>query len=163
MKEVSVQKITPCLWFDNDAEKAMKFYGSIFKDLKVLEVTRWGKDQPGPKGKILTVKFRLAGQEFVGLNGGPQFKFTEAVSFMVDCKTQQEIDRLWKKLSAGGEESQCGWLKDKFGLSWQIVPSVLPKMIADKDPEKSGRVMNALMKMGKLDIAELKRAYNGRS
>jgi len=158
-----MQKITPCLWFDDEAEKAMKFYVSIFKNSKALGVTRYGKEGPGPKGKVLIARFRLEGQEFLALNGGPQFKFTEAVSFSVDCKTQQEVDRLWKKLSEGGTPSQCGWLKDKFGLSWQIVPSVLPRMLADKDPDRSGKVMKAMLQMGKIDIATLKRAYNARS
>src|SRR5262249_4962540 len=132
-ERVSMQKITPFLWFDDQAEEAMKFYVSIFKNSKALAVTRWGDDVPGPKGKVLTARFRLEGQEFIALNGGPQFQFTEAISFSVDCKTQAEVDRLWSKLTQGGTPSQCGWLKDKFGLSWQIVPSVLPKLLADKD------------------------------
>jgi predicted 3-demethylubiquinone-9 3-methyltransferase (glyoxalase superfamily) len=154
-----MKKITPFLWFDGNAEEAMKFYVSIFKDSKVLGVSRLG----GPKGKVMTARFRLHGQDFIALNGGPQFKFTEAVSFLVDCETQREVDRLWKRLTDGGTPSQCGWLKDKFGLSWQIVPSALPKMLADRNPERSGRVMQAMLKMGKIDIAELKRAYSSRS
>jgi len=153
-----MQKITPFLWFDGNAEEAMKFYVSIFKGSKVLGVSRVG----GPKGKVMTARFRLHGQEFIALNGGPQFKFTEAVSFLVDCKTQRGVDRLWKRLSKGGAPSQCGWLKDKFGLWWQIVPSVLPRLLRDKDPERAGRVMQAMMKMGKIDIAALKRAYSSR-
>ena len=158
-----MQKITPFLWFDDNAEEAMEFYVSIFESAKVLNVARYGDAGPGPKGKVMTARFRLEGQEFVALNGGPHFKFTEAISFVVDCKNQQEVDRLWTKLTDGGTPSQCGWLKDKFGLSWQIVPSALPRMLGDKDPEKAGRVMKAMLQMSKIDIAALERAYAGSS
>jgi len=154
-----MQKITPCLWFDNQAEEAVKFYVSIFKNSKVETIARYGDAGPGPKGSVMTVKFQLDGQEFLALNGGPQFKFTEAVSFIVNCETQQEIDELWEKLSEGGKKVECGWLKDKYGLSWQIVPTVLGKMMSDPDPKRSQRVMGALLQMKKLDISRLKRAY----
>ena len=154
-----MQKITPFLWFEGNAEEAAKFYVSVFKKSKVLGMTRFGDAGPGPKGHVLTVKFRLDGQEFTGLNGGPQFKFTEAVSFAVECKTQQEVDRLWNRLTEkGGAPSQCGWLKDRFGLSWQIVPDILPKLLASKDRKKADRVMQAMMQMTKIDIAGLQRA-----
>jgi len=156
-----MQKITPFLWFDNNAEEAVQFYTSIFKDSKVLATARYGDTGPGPKGSVMTMKFQLNGQEFAALNGGPTFKFTEAVSFVVNCENQEEIDTLWEKLSAGGKEVQCGWLKDKYGLSWQIVPAILPQLLSGRDPEKSNRVMQALMKMIKLDIEELKEAYEG--
>src|SRR6266849_3831516 len=156
------KKITPFLWFDNQAEEAMNFYVSIFKNSKVLDVTRYGEAGPGPKGTVMTAKFRLDGQEFVALNGGPQFKFTEAISFVVNCETQKEVDEFWEKLSAGGSKGQCGWLKDKFGLSWQIVPTALGKMMSDSDPARSQRVMKALLQMDKLDLAGLKRAYEGK-
>jgi predicted 3-demethylubiquinone-9 3-methyltransferase (glyoxalase superfamily) len=151
-----MQKITPFLWFDNQAEEAMNFYVSIFRDSRVLKVVRCGDAGPGPKGSVLTAAFDLDGCRFTALNGGPHFKFSEAVSFVVNCETQAEIDDLWDKLSAGGQVQQCGWLKDKFGLSWQIVPTILPELLSD--PEKSGRVMQAVMKMVKLDIAALQRA-----
>jgi predicted 3-demethylubiquinone-9 3-methyltransferase (glyoxalase superfamily) len=154
-------KITPFLWFDGNAEEAMKHYTSIFKNSKVLAVTRYGEGGPGPKGAVMTAQFVLDGQEFTALNGGPQFKFTEAVSFVVNCETQAEIDEYWEKLSAGGQPSRCGWLKDKFGLSWQIVPVGLGKMLSDKDPAKTGRMMAALMQMDKLDLARLKQAFEG--
>ena len=160
-------KITPFLWFDNNAEEAVKFYTSIFKKSKVLVVTRYGK--PGaaasgrPEGSAMTIAFELEGQKFVALNGGPYFKFTEAVSFVVNCKTQAEIDKFWKKLSAGGKESQCGWLKDKFGLSWQIVPDNLGKILGSKDEAKTQRVMEALLKMQKLDIKTLQKAFAAKS
>jgi predicted 3-demethylubiquinone-9 3-methyltransferase (glyoxalase superfamily) len=153
------QKITTFLCFDGNAEEAAKHYTSIFNNSKVLSVARYGEAGPGPKGSVMIVTFQLEGQEFIALNGGPQFKFTEAISLSVSCETQKEVDELWSKLTAGGEESKCGWLKDKFGLSWQIVPSVLPEMIQDKDPERSKRVMQAMMQMKKLDIAQLERAY----
>jgi len=156
-----MQKITPFLWFDNQAEEAMNFYVSIFKNSKTLSCTRYGDAGPGPKGTVLVASFELDGQEFMALNGGPRFKFTEAVSFVVNCETQAEIDEMWAKLSAGGEESQCGWLKDKFGLSWQVVPPILSKLMQDKDPQKSNRVMQALLQMKKIDIATLQRAYDG--
>jgi predicted 3-demethylubiquinone-9 3-methyltransferase (glyoxalase superfamily) len=156
-----MKKITPCLWFDDNAEAAMKFYGSIFKDLKVLSVSRYGKEGPGRPGSVMVVRFRLAGQEFIGLNGGPHFKFTEAISLSVDCKDQREVDRLWKALTKGGQPSRCAWLKDKYGLSWQIVPRALPRLLGDKDPEKAGRVMKAMLKMSKIDIKALERAHRG--
>ena len=155
-------KITPFLWFDNQAEEAANFYAAMFKNSKIVNVSRYGEAGPGPKGSAMTVTFQLDGQEFIALNGGPHFKFTEAISFSVDCKTQQEVDEYWEKLTAGGgKPSQCGWLKDKYGLSWQIVPTVLGQLLADKDPQKSKRVMEAMLKMTKIDIAGLKRAYEG--
>jgi predicted 3-demethylubiquinone-9 3-methyltransferase (glyoxalase superfamily) len=154
-----MQKITPFLWFEDKAEEAANFYVSIFRNSKVGRVTRYGEGAPGPKGKVMSVTFELDGQEFYALNGGPIFKFTPAISFFVNCETQQEVDDLWGKLSAGGEESKCGWLKDKYGLSWQIVPSVLGKMLQDKDSEKARRVMNAMLQMGKIDISRLQQAY----
>jgi len=154
-----MQKITPFLWFDNNAEEAMNFYVSIFKNSKVLKVARYGDAGPGPKGAVMTANFQLDGQEFVALNGGPHFKFTEAISFVVNCETQQEVDEFWKKLSEGGEESRCGWLKDKYGLSWQIVPTILVELLQDKDPEKAKRVMEAMLQMNKIDIKKLKQAY----
>jgi predicted 3-demethylubiquinone-9 3-methyltransferase (glyoxalase superfamily) len=156
-----IQKITPFLWFESQAEEAANLYTSIFKNSKVRGLTRYGDSGPGPKGSVMTVDFELDGQEFIALNGGPHFKFTEAVSFVVNCDTQQEVDEFWEKLSAGGEQIQCGWLKDKYGLSWQIVPTVLGQLMQDKDPKKSERVMRALLQMKKLDIAGLKRAYEG--
>jgi predicted 3-demethylubiquinone-9 3-methyltransferase (glyoxalase superfamily) len=147
------------LWFDNNAEEAVNLYLSIFKNSKITKVARYGDAGPGPKGSVMTIAFQLEGQDFIALNGGPMFKFTEAISLSVDCKTQQEVDELWEKLSAGGEPGQCGWLKDKFGLSWQIVPSALVEMLQDKDTEKSNRVMQAMMQMRKIDIARLRQAY----
>ena len=157
-----MQKITPFLWFDNNGEEAANFYVSIFKNSKVLNISRYGDAGPGPKGTVLTVAFELDGQKFTALNGGPQFKFTEAVSFVVNCETQQEIDYFWEKLSAGGAESQCGWLKDKYGLSWQVVPTILGELMSEKDPERSNRVMQEILKMQKLEIEPLKRAYEGK-
>ena len=154
-----MQKIAPFLWFDKNAEDAAKFYTSIFKNSKIRKITRYGDAGPGPKGSVMTVEFELEGQEFIALNGGPRFKFTEAVSFVVNCKTQKEVDKFWEKLSEGGEKGPCGWLKDKFGLWWQVVPAVLDKMLRDPDPEKSQSVMRAMLKMSKLDIAALERAY----
>jgi predicted 3-demethylubiquinone-9 3-methyltransferase (glyoxalase superfamily) len=154
-----MQKITPFLWFDGKAEEAMNFYVSIFKNAKIVGVTRYGEAGPGPKGTVMTAKFELDGQEFVALNGGPQFTFTEALSFVVNCATQQEVDEFWEKLSEGGNKSRCGWLKDKYGLSWQVVPTVLVEMLQDKDAEKSKRVMQAMLQMDKLDINTLKQAY----
>jgi predicted 3-demethylubiquinone-9 3-methyltransferase (glyoxalase superfamily) len=159
----SKQKITTFLWFDNNAEEAAKFYVSIFKNSKILNVTRYGDAGPGPKGTAMVCTFELEGQQFIALNGGPQFKFTEAISLFVDCQTQHEVDDLWNKLTAdGGSPSQCGWLKDKYGLSWQIIPSALMEMMSDKDPAKSSRVMQAMLQMTKIDIEKLKRAYDGR-
>jgi predicted 3-demethylubiquinone-9 3-methyltransferase (glyoxalase superfamily) len=157
-----MQKITPFLWFDDNAEEAIKFYTSIFKNSKIGKVTRYGEAGPGKKGSVMTATFELQGQEFVALNGGPHFKFTEAISFVVNCETQEEVDDLWEKLSRGGQEVECGWLKDKFGLSWQIVPTILPKLLSDPDPAKSQRVMKAMLKMKKLDIVRLKQAYEGK-
>ena len=154
-----MQKITPFLWFDDDAEEAMRFYTSIFKNSKVLSVARYGDDGPGPKGAVMTATFQLDGQAFIALNGGPHFKFTEAISFFVNCKTQEEVDELWEKLSEGGEKGRCGWLKDKYGLSWQIVPTVLGELLRDKDAEKANRVMKAMLQMGKIDIKALEQAY----
>ena len=155
-----MQKITPFLWFDNKAEEAVNLYVSIFKNSKVLSVARYGDAGPGPKGKVMTAQFQLEGQEFIALNGGPQFQFTEAISFCVNCETQGEVDELWAKLTEGGQESQCGWLKDKYGLSWQIVPTILPKLLKDKDPKKSQRVMQAMLQMKKIDIQALQQAYD---
>lgn len=159
-----MQKITPFLWFDNQAEEAANFYVSVFKNSKVGRMTRYeeeGAKVSGiPEGTVMTIEFQLDGQDFIALNGGQQFKFTEAISFSVNCETQEEIDELWAKLTAdGGEEGQCGWLKDKYGLSWQIVPPVLGEMLGDKDAEKSKRVMKAMLQMKKLDIPTLKQAF----
>jgi predicted 3-demethylubiquinone-9 3-methyltransferase (glyoxalase superfamily) len=157
-----MQKITTYLWFDDNAEEAMKFYVSIFKNSKILNITRYPDAGPGTPGKVMTGTFQLEGQQFHALNGGPQFKFTEAVSLLVDCDSQQEVDDLWAKLTAsGGEESQCGWLKDKFGLSWQIIPRALFEMIGDKDPKKADRAMQAMLQMKKIDIKALERARDG--
>jgi len=145
-----MQKITPFLWFDDRAEEAMNFYVSIFKNSKVGRVTRYGDGGPGPKGTVMSATFQLDGQEFFALNGGPLFKFTEAISFFVNCETQQEVDELWEQLSAGGEKSRCGWLKDKYGLSWQIIPSILGKLLQDKNAEKAKRVMTAMLQMSKI-------------
>ena len=154
-----MKKITPFLWFDGKAEEAMNFYVSIFKNSKVLSVSRYGEGGPGPQGRVMTATFQLNGQEFIALNGGPEFTFTEAISFFVNCETQQEVDELWEKLSEGGEEGQCGWLKDKYGLSWQIVPIVLGQLLQDKDPVKSKRVMDAMLQMHKIDTKILQQAY----
>lgn len=155
-----MQKITPFLWFDSKAEEAMNFYVSVFKNSKVVSVTRYGEAGPGPKGTVISAIFQLDGQEFFALNGGPQFTFSPAISFFVNCETQPEVDELWEKLSDGGEKSRCGWLKDKYGLSWQIVPSVLGTMLRDKDAAKATRVMKALLQMDKIDIAGLQQAYD---
>ena len=154
-----MQKITPFLWFDGKAEEAMNFYTSIFKNSKIGSIMRYGEAGPGPKGTVMSATFELDGQEFIALNGGPQFTFSPAISFFVTCETQQEVDELWEKLVAGGKPQQCGWLTDRYGLSWQIVHSVLGKMLQDKDAEKSNRVMKAMMEMVKLDIPGLERAY----
>ena len=155
-----MQKISPFLWFNTEAEEAANFYCSIFKDSKILTMSRYGDTGPGPKGAVMVVKFQLNGQEFYALNGGPEFKFTEAISFTVNCETQQEVDEYWDKLVAGGKEIQCGWLKDKYGLCWQITPIILGQYLGDKDPKKAARVMQAMMKMIKIDIQKLKDAYN---
>ncbi|MHB8540079.1 MAG: VOC family protein [Candidatus Acidiferrales bacterium] len=154
-----MQKITPFLWFDTKAEEAANFYVSIFKNSKILSVTRYGDAGPGPKGSVMSATFELDGQQFFALNGGPQFKFTPAISLFVNCETQQEVDELWEKLSASGRKDRCGWLTDKYGVSWQIIPSVLGQMLGDKDSEKSKRVMKAMLQMDKIDIAGLRRAY----
>ncbi len=150
--------ITPCLWFDAQVEEAADFYVSVFKISRILDVARYGKAGPGAEGTVMTVSFELNGQRFVALNGGPKFTFSEAISFQVDCRSQAEDDRFWEQLSEGGEEGPCGWLKDKYGVSWQIVPSVLPELIGDADPEKSQRAMAAMLGMKKLDIDALQRA-----
>jgi predicted 3-demethylubiquinone-9 3-methyltransferase (glyoxalase superfamily) len=158
-----MNKIAPCLWFDNKAEEAVNFYVSIFKNSKIGIITRYGGEgaevSGRPKGTVMTVTFQLDGQEFMALNGGPQFTFSPAISFLVNCETQEEVDELWEKLSEGGEKEQCGWLKDKYGVSWQIVPTVLGEMMQDKDAEKSERVMKAMLQMKKIDIRTLKQAY----
>jgi len=160
-----MQKITPCLWFDNQAEEAAKFYASIFKNSKIGNMTRYGeagaKVSGRPNGSVMTVTFEIEGQEFVALNGGPHFTFSEAISFMMKCETQKEIDEMWEKLSQGGEKGQCGWLKDKYGLSWQIVSPEWNEMLRDKDVQKSERVMKAILQMTKPDIKTLKQAYDG--
>lgn len=154
-----MQKITPFLWFDHQAEEAMKFYTSIFKNSRILSVTRYGEGGPGPAGEVMTGKFQLEGQEFMALNGGPDHQFTEAISFFVDCKTQEEVDELWSRLTEGGEAGPCGWLKDKFGVSWQIIPTLLGEMLGDSDPVKSQCVMQAMLQMKKIDIKALQEAY----
>ena len=153
--------ISPFLWFDTQAEQAANLYVSVFKNSRVLTTSRYGDAGPGPKGSVMTVTFELDGQRFIALNGGPHFKFSEAVSFSVNCQTQQEVDDYWSKLSAGGEEGPCGWLKDQYGLSWQINPTILGEMLSDPDPLKAKRVMEAMLKMKKIDIAGLQRAYDG--
>jgi predicted 3-demethylubiquinone-9 3-methyltransferase (glyoxalase superfamily) len=157
-----MEKISPFLWFDTQAEEAARFYVSIFKNSKILSISRYGEGGPGPSGSVMTVAFELEGRHFIALNGGPHFKFTEAISFSVDCETQQEVDDFWEKLSAGGEQGPCGWLKDNYGLSWQINPRALGQMLSDPDPAKSKRVMEAMLQMKKIDIAGLKRAYDQR-
>jgi predicted 3-demethylubiquinone-9 3-methyltransferase (glyoxalase superfamily) len=158
-----MQKITPHLWFDQQAEEAARFYTSLFEDSRMGSVTRYGEAESAiagrPKGSVMTVTFELHGQQFVALNGGPLFKFSPAISFMVHCKTQEEVDRLWERLSEGGEQEQCGWLKDRYGVSWQIVPTALGEMLQDRDPERSQRVMRAMLQMKKLDVTALKQAY----
>ena len=152
-------KITPFLWFDSQAEQAANFYVSLFPNSRIVSVARYGDGGPGPKGSVMTVSFELAGQRITGLNGGPMYKFTEAFSFAVNCESQAEIDKLWTKLGEGGQPSRCGWLKDRYGLSWQIIPTRLPELLQDKDPEKARRVMQAMLKMTKIEIAELEEAY----
>jgi predicted 3-demethylubiquinone-9 3-methyltransferase (glyoxalase superfamily) len=153
-----MQKITPFLWFDGKAEEAAHFYMSVFKNSTMQSISRYGEAGPGPQGSVMTVAFELDGEKFVALNGGPNYTFSPAVSFVVNCETQQEVDHYWERLSEGGEKIQCGWLRDKYGLSWQIVPTVLPELLQDKDPEKRKRVMAAMLKMIKLDIEQLKGA-----
>jgi predicted 3-demethylubiquinone-9 3-methyltransferase (glyoxalase superfamily) len=155
-------KITTFLAYDDQAEEAAKLYVSVFKNSRIREVTRYGDAGPGPKGSVMTVTFELDGQEFVAMNGGPHFEFSDGISLSVECKTQVEVDHYWEKLGEGGEPGPCGWLKDKFGLSWQITPAILLEMIADRDPKRSQRVMEAMMRMGKISIEGLKRAYEGR-
>lgn len=156
-----MQKIIPFLWFDNQAEEAANFYTSIFKNSKIVSINHYGEAGPRPKGTVMSVTFELEGQEFYALNGGPVFTFSPAISFFVNCETQEEVDELWEKLSAGGEKQGPGWIKDKYGLSWQVVPTVLGEMLNDPDPEKSQRVMQAMMQMNKIDIEKLKQAYGG--
>jgi predicted 3-demethylubiquinone-9 3-methyltransferase (glyoxalase superfamily) len=155
----AMQGITPFLWFDGNAEEAAKFYVSIFKNSKIGTVNRYGDHGPGPKGTVMIATFQLDGQNFIALNGGPQFKLTPAISFVVNCETQEEVDHFWEKLSLGGTKQQCGWLQDKFGVSWQIVPTALGKLMSDPDPQKTSRVMGALMKMNKIEIKALQQAY----
>jgi len=157
-----MQKITPFLWFDDKAEEAMNFYVSIFKNSKRGRISRYGEAGPGPKGTVMVATFQLEGQDFMALNGGPHFKFTEAISLVVNCESQDEVDAFWEKLSEGGSKGQCGWLKDKYGLSWQVVPTALGKLMSDPDPEKSKRVMTAMLKMTKMDIKGLQQAYDQR-
>jgi len=161
MSKIETKKITPFLWFDANAEEAMNMYVSLFKNSKVGDVTRWGDVGPGPKGSVMSATFQLDGQNFYALNAGPMFKFTEAVSFFVNCENQEEVDFFWEKLSEGGEKQRCGWLKDKFGLSWQIIPKQLGELMNDKDTEKSRRVMMAMMEMVKIDIKTLEEAHKG--
>jgi len=156
-----MQKITPFLWFDDKAEEAANFYVSVFKNSKIETVSRYGDAGPGPKGSVMIVQFQLEGQRFTALNGGPIFHFTPAISLLVDCQTQEEVDDLWQKLSAGGRPDRCGWLQDKFGLSWQIIPAALGKLMSDPDPKKSNRVMQAMLQMEKIDIKRLEQAYQG--
>jgi predicted 3-demethylubiquinone-9 3-methyltransferase (glyoxalase superfamily) len=156
-----MHKITPFLWFDSKAEEAANFYISIFKNSKILNVARYGEAGPGPKGSTMTVTFQLEGQQFIALNGGPHYTFSPAISFFVNCETQAEVDELWNKLSTGGKEVQCGWLQDKFGVSWQIIPKALMELMGDKDPVKAQRVFKAMLQMTKIDIEGLKRAYRG--
>ena len=154
-----MQKITPFLWFDHQAEEAMNFYTSIFKNSKKGQVSRYGEGAPVPKGTVMTAQFEIEGQPFIALNGGPHYKPTPTISFLVDCKTQEEVDHLWSSLSDGGQPLQCGWITDKFGITWQIIPSILTELMSDKDPQKSQRVVKAMMQMAKIDIEGLKRAY----
>ena len=155
------QKITPNLWFDTEAEEAAKFYTSVFEDSRIVEISHYPENSPGPAGSVMTVEWELNGQRFVGINGGPQFKFDEAVSFSISCEDQDEVDYFWEKLTEGGEESQCGWLKDKFGLSWQVVPKGMGELFSDSDRERAQRAMQAMLKMRKLDIDELRAAAEG--
>jgi predicted 3-demethylubiquinone-9 3-methyltransferase (glyoxalase superfamily) len=154
-----MQKITPFLWFNDNAEEAIHFYNSIFKNSKTVSITRYGEGGPAPKGTLMSATFELEGQTFMALNGGPHFNFTPAISFFVNCETQEEVDELWEKLSEGGEEGRCGWLEDKYGVSWQIIPSILGEMLQDKDADKARNVMEAMLQMDKIDIKALKQAY----
>jgi len=154
-----MQKITPYLWYDNQAEEAVNYYTALFKNSRILSVSRYGDAGPGPAGSVMTIAFQLDGQEFVALNGGPQYKFTEAISLFVNCETQEEVDRLWEKLSDGGEEGPCGWLKDRYGLSWQIIPAGLVEMLSSPDAEKSQRAMQAMFTMKKIDLAKIRQAF----
>jgi len=156
-----MQKITTFLWFDDNAEEAMQFYVSIFTNSRILSVSRYGDAGPGKKGSVMSATFELKGQQFMALNGGPQFPFTPAISLLVSCENQHEVDELWEKLSAGGQPQRCGWLKDKYGLSWQIIPTALGRLLSDADPDKSQRVMQAMLRMDKIDIAALHQAYEG--
>lgn len=157
-----MQKIRPFLWFDGRAEEAANYYVSVFKGGKIVGISRYGEGEPGEAGGVMTATFEIEGQEFIALNGGPEFTFTPAISFFVSCETQAEVDDLWAKLTDGGEESQCGWLKDKFGVSWQIIPNALMELMSDPDEEKSSRVMQAMLKMTKIDVQALQDAYDGR-
>lgn len=154
-----MQKIVPFLWFDGKAEEAMNFYVSIFKNAKVISVSRYGEAGPGPEGTVMSATFQLDGQQFIALNGGPQFSFSPAISFFVNCDTQEEVDELWEKLTDGGQKERCGWLRDKYGVSWQIIPTALGKLLSDPDPAKSKRVMKAMLQMEKIDIEGLKQAH----
>lgn len=156
-----MQKITPFLWFDGNAEEAMRFYTSVFKNAKVVDVRRFGSEGPGPEGSVMTATFQIEGQEFVALNGGPHYQFTPAISFFVNCETQEEVDDLWAKLSDGGCPLRCGWITDKYGITWQIVPSVMMRLLQDEDPEKAGRTVRAMLEMVKLDGPALQRAHDG--
>ena len=157
-----LQKIVPNLWFDTEAEDAANFYTSVFEDSKILRVMHYGEAGPRPAGMVITITFQLGGLEITALNGGPEFKFNEAISLLVNCDSQDEVDEFWEKLSEGGEKGPCGWLKDRFGLSWQVAPTILDKMIQDPDPEKANRVMAAMLQMQKIEISELEAAYNGK-
>jgi predicted 3-demethylubiquinone-9 3-methyltransferase (glyoxalase superfamily) len=156
--EDEMNAITPCLWFDTEGEEAARFYTSVFPNSKIVEIARYGSAGPRPEGTVMTVSFELDGQSFIALNGGPEFTFSEAISFQVDCKNQEEVDMFWAELGEGGEEGPCGWLKDRFGVSWQVVPTVLPQLLSDPDREKSQRVMAAMLKMRKIEIDALERA-----
>jgi predicted 3-demethylubiquinone-9 3-methyltransferase (glyoxalase superfamily) len=158
-----MQKITPFLWFDGKAEEAANFYTSIFKNSKIGSISRYGEEGPGPKGAVMAATFQLDGQEFIALNGGPEFTFSPAISFFVNCETQEELDEIWEKLCEGGKKNRCGWLQDKFGVSWQVIPTALGKLMSDPDPKKSGRVMRAMLQMEKIDIRGLQQAYENKS
>ena len=157
-----MQKITPYLWFEDQAEEAARFYTSIFKNSKIDEISRYGEGGPAPAGSVMLVSFELDGQQFIALNGGPQFQFTEAISFVINCESQEEVDYMWDRLTEGGEESMCGWLKDRYGISWQVVPTALPELLNAPDPEAQQRVMEVFLKMSKIDLPTLRLAYEGR-